>query len=143
MLQVLGVSIWTYQGPGSAKAAKDRVKAASEQFQPSGRIWLPILALYTPVHLFAFVVVSSFLLLPVRFAAAFWVGSLVVYYALTSQGNPQHTGEHPIHVPSPLILQEDYCDEYWEYQLCVTCESCASCRLYAQPALSHLYSLSC
>ena len=86
------MSIWTYQGPGSARAAKERVKAASEQFQPSGRIWLPILALYTPVHLFAFVVVSSFLLLPVRFAAAFWVGSLVVYYAVTSQGNPSHTG---------------------------------------------------
>lgn len=93
-LQVLGVSIWTFQGPSysTARAASEKVKAASEQIQPNSRIWLPILALYTPVHLFNFVVATSFLLLPAQVAAAFWVGSLIVYYAITSQGNPQHTG---------------------------------------------------
>ena len=62
------------------------------QRAPLHTVWLPIMALYTPVHIFCFVVVSSFLLVPAHYAAAFWVGGLVLYYILTSQGNPQHTG---------------------------------------------------
>jgi hypothetical protein len=92
VVQVLSLSIWTYKGPVTASEAKEQVFAASEQIVPKSQIWLPILALYTPVHLFSFVVVSSFLILPLRFAVTFWVASLLVYYAITLQGNPQHTG---------------------------------------------------
>lgn len=91
--KVLGMSIWTYQGPDTAKVAKQTVIAATEQITPRSNIWLPILAMYTPVHLFSFVVVFSFILLPIQVATAFWVGALVVYYAITGQNSPQHTGE--------------------------------------------------
>jgi hypothetical protein len=93
MMQVLSLSIWTYKVPASAGEAKEQVLAASERILvPKTQIWLPILALYTPVHLFSFVVVSTFLLLPLRFWVALWVTGLLIYYAITLQGNPQHTG---------------------------------------------------
>ena len=91
-MQLLGVSIWMYQGPKTAKEATERVLAASEQLQPAGRIWLPILVFYLNVHLLNFVVACTFLLFPARFVVAFWVGSLILYYAITGQGAPQHTG---------------------------------------------------
>jgi len=92
-LQVLSLSIWTYKVAATASEAKEQVMAASEAIVPNTQVWLPILALYTPVHLFSFVVVSTFLLLPLRFAVALWVTGLLIYYAITLQGNPQHTGE--------------------------------------------------
>ena len=71
--------------------AKESLVEAPQR-APLHTVWLPIMALYTPVHIFCFVVVSSFLLVPAHYAAAFWVGGLVLYYILTSQGYPQHTG---------------------------------------------------
>ena len=80
--------------------AKERLVEVPRGRPPLHAVWLPIMALYTPVHIFCFVVVSSFLLLPAHYAAAFWVGGLVLYYILTSQGYPQHTGR-----PLPPLLQ--------------------------------------
>lgn len=94
---MLGASIWIFQGPQKAKqtlaAAKAAVKELPRDMLPWTTLWLPILALYTPVHIFNFVLASSFALVPASYAAAFWVGTLVLYYALTSQDCPQHTGE--------------------------------------------------
>ena len=96
-MQVLSLSIWTYKVPASPGEAKEQVLAASGRiarlpWAPKSQLWLPILALYTPVHIFSFVVASTFLLLPLRFAAALWVTGLLLYYTITLQGNPQHTG---------------------------------------------------
>lgn len=89
LVQVLGVSIWTFQGPLSEPAA------VKQPLLPWSTVWLPILALYTPAHLFCCVVATSFVLLPAAHASAVWAGGLLLYYLLTSQGVPQHTGARP------------------------------------------------
>lgn len=62
--------------------------------QPVSRlaIWLPIMMLYTPVHIFCCIVVTSFFVMPPSFASALWAGSLMVYYGITGFGEPEHTG---------------------------------------------------
>ena len=107
LLQVLGLSIWTFKGPQSAKEAMvsagttvvelpDKLAASTSTWRHKANIWLPILMLYTPVHIFSCVVVSSFAVLPTQYAAAAWVGGLIVYYAVTAPGSPGHTGAHNI-----------------------------------------------
>lgn len=55
-------------------------------------VWLPILMMYSPVQVVCTALAISFMLAPAAFAAAFWVGSLAVYYAVTLPGAPEHTG---------------------------------------------------
>ena len=59
---------------------------------PWHSIWLPILMLYTPVHVLSAAVAVTFMLLPAEYAAALWIGGLTIYYALTSANAPEHTG---------------------------------------------------
>ena len=44
------------------------------------------------MHIFAAVVLLTFMALPPGVAGAAWGGGLVAYYALTSAGEPEHTG---------------------------------------------------
>ena len=90
-MQLLGVSVLTYQG-----APKSIVRTMShpvETTAPLLALWLPMLATFTPIHAFATVVILTFFLLPSHYAAAFWIGSLTVYYLLTGFGAPEHTGK--------------------------------------------------
>ncbi len=97
-MQLLGVSVLTFKaGPkGLVRKMSHPVEAAT----PWLALWLPMLATWTPIHTFATTVVLSFFLLPSQYAAAFWVGSLTVYYLLTGFGAPEHTGKA------------------WQYHLC-------------------------
>ena len=89
-MQLLGVSVLTYKGaPGKVlETVANPVRTAA----PLLALWLPMLGTFTPIHSFATVVVLTFFLLPANYAAAFWVGSLTVYYLLTGFGAPEHTG---------------------------------------------------
>ena len=49
--------------------------------------------LYTPLHVLSASVSVTFVLLPAEYAAALWIGGLVIYYALTSVNAPEHTGK--------------------------------------------------
>lgn len=93
---MLGISIWTYQGPKGVSelvdSAAEKVLQVPKEIVPLSVVWLPILALYTPVHLFCLVVVLTFCIFPASFAAALWTGTLTLYYILTLQGTPHHTG---------------------------------------------------
>lgn len=86
-LQVLGASIWTYKS--SDIVQRVRIKTYPAPWQS---VWLPVLFLYTPVHMCCFVFIMSFMLLPASYAMAFWVGSGALYYMITSPGHPEHTG---------------------------------------------------
>lgn len=94
--QVLSMSIWTYRGPPKPSqiitAPAESLLKAPKKIVPKSFVWLPILALYTPVHTFLFFMTFTFCILPTTIAAAFWTGFLILYYTITSQGNPQHTG---------------------------------------------------
>ena len=68
--------------------------ASAQSVRRVASAWLPIMMFYTPVHLFTTVVALSFLLLPLNYAAALWVGGLTVYYLVTGSGEPEHTGMH-------------------------------------------------
>ena len=48
--------------------------------------------LYTPVHFLCGSLAVSFAVLPAEYAAALWVGGLVIYYCLTGANKPEHTG---------------------------------------------------
>lgn len=90
MVQLLGVSVLTYKGaPGKVlEAAANPVRTAA----PLLALWLPMLATFTPIHSFITLVMLTFFLVPPNYAAAFWIGSLTVYYLLTGFGAPEHTG---------------------------------------------------
>lgn len=95
-IQVLGASIWVFRVPYQPQASSATWRKAEKQMPitavPWTTAWLPILALYTPVHIFSFIVALSFAVLPVNFAGAFWIGFFVLYYATTLQNQPHHTG---------------------------------------------------
>ncbi|KAK9829305.1 hypothetical protein WJX72_005048 [[Myrmecia] bisecta] len=89
----LGASILTF----NARPLSQKVLDVVGPIKPARRIpwltaWVPILMFYTPIHIFCFVVVLTFTVLPSNYAAAFWVGSLVMYYGITSGMEPHHTG---------------------------------------------------
>ena len=100
-VQLLGASIWTFKGKDIVATVTEAVsprfpRAAPADLSPRPpwhTIWLPILMLYTPVHALSAAVSVTFVLLPAEYAAALWVGGLVIYYALTSVNAPEHTGK--------------------------------------------------
>ena len=101
-LQFLGVSIWTYKGPGDRSVAQMVTQVVShpaEEAASWGAVWLPILMMYSPVQIVCTVFSLSFMLAPPSFAAAFWVGFMSLYYAITLPGAPEHTGQ-----PSPALI---------------------------------------
>eukprot|EP00210_Caulerpa_lentillifera_P002989 g2854.t1 len=53
---------------------------------------LPVLLMYSPVHLVCSFWVLSFSLLPTLPTMGFWTTVLSLYYWMTSKGNPKHTG---------------------------------------------------
>ena len=94
-LQVLGASIWTYKSSDIVQRVRIKTYPA-----PWHSVWLPVLFLYTPVHMCCFVFIMSFMLLPASYAMAFWVGSGALYYMITSPGHPEHTGEGCSNLPA-------------------------------------------
>lgn len=47
---------------------------------------------YTPAHMLVASIALTFALAPPEYAAAVWVGGLIIYYSLTSGNKPEHTG---------------------------------------------------
>lgn len=102
-VQFLGMSIWTWkEGSVAQGVAQTVVQVVTHPAQEAASwtaVWLPILMMYSPVQVVCTALALSFMLAPPAFAAAFWVGSLAVYYAVTLPGAPEHTGQpcHPSH----------------------------------------------
>lgn len=97
LLQFLGVSIWTYKDRSVAQIVTQVVSHPAEEAASWGAVWLPILMMYSPVQIVCTVFSLSFMLAPPSFAAAFWVGFMALYYAITLPGAPEHTGRfHPL-----------------------------------------------
>ena len=95
-VQFLGMSIWTWKDRGVAQGvAQTVVQVVTHPAKEAASwtaVWLPILMMYSPVQVVCTALAISFMLAPAAFAAAFWVGSLAVYYAVTLPGAPEHTG---------------------------------------------------
>ncbi|KAK9814027.1 hypothetical protein WJX73_009556 [Symbiochloris irregularis] len=90
---VLGISIFCYKRKELKQGVQTTIAMASwSSVMRTWNLWAPILMFYVPVHMFAAVFSISFLLLPLNYAAAFWVGSMTVYYLSTTVGEPEHTG---------------------------------------------------
>lgn len=94
-VQFLGVSIWTYKDRSVAQIVTQVVSHPAEEAASWGAVWLPILMMYSPVQIVCTVFSLSFMLAPPSFAAAFWVGFMALYYAITLPGAPEHTGGGP------------------------------------------------
>lgn len=92
----LGMSIWTYKdrsmAQGVAQTVRQVVTHPAQEAASWTAVWLPILMMYSPVQVVCTVFSLSFMLAPPSFAAAFWVGGLALYYAVTLPGSPEHTG---------------------------------------------------
>lgn len=91
--QLLGLSLLFFQG----KAARQLIRTASASLQIStAQSWLgllmPIVLMYTPVHVFFTLWTLSYTFLPVKWAVSLWVAFLVPYYGFTVVGHPHHTG---------------------------------------------------
>ena len=90
------MSIWTWKERGVAHGvAQTVVQVVTHPAKEAASwtaVWLPILMMYSPVQVVCTALAISFMLAPAAFAAAFWVGSLAVYYAVTLPGAPEHTG---------------------------------------------------
>lgn len=95
-LQFLGMSIWTWKdhsvAQGVAQTVVQVVTHPAQEAASWTAVWLPILMMYSPVQVVCTALAISFMFAPAAFAAAFWVGSLAVYYAVTLPGAPEHTG---------------------------------------------------
>lgn len=97
---MLGMSLLLFRSPKSTAAklmrAASGVLASSMSHPKQG--WLgtnmPIILMYTPVHVFFSLWTLSFVFLPLTVAVAVWVAFLVPYYGFTHRGNPAHTGTH-------------------------------------------------
>eukprot|EP00877_Chromochloris_zofingiensis_P005530 jgi/Chrzof1/14979/Cz09g23010.t1 len=90
---LLGLSLLFFQG----KAARQLIRTASASLQIStAQSWLgllmPIVLMYTPVHVFFTLWTLSYTFLPVKWAVSLWVAFLVPYYGFTVVGHPHHTG---------------------------------------------------
>ncbi|KAL3152102.1 hypothetical protein ABBQ32_001207 [Trebouxia sp. C0010 RCD-2024] len=92
----LGMSIWTWKdhsvAQGVAQTVVQVVTHPAQEAASWTAVWLPILMMYSPVQVVCTALAISFMFAPAAFAAAFWVGSLAVYYAVTLPGAPEHTG---------------------------------------------------
>ena len=101
-LQVLAISLLTFRGRKTGhpllRAASDTLRFGLEgRAAAAGANWvgknLPIILMYLPVHTFFALWVLSFTFLPLKWAVSVWAAYLIPYYASTTRGNPQHTGE--------------------------------------------------
>ena len=45
----------------------------------------------------------TFAALPCEYAAALWVGGVVIYYSLTSANKPEHTGQPPTQLKRGMV----------------------------------------
>ena len=79
---------------GVAQTVKQVVTHPAQEAASWTAVWLPILMMYSPVQVVCAVFALSFMIAPPSFAAAFWVGGLALYYAITLPGAPEHTGQH-------------------------------------------------
>lgn len=99
-LQMLGISLLLFRASPKSTAAK-LVRAATMSLsgarQATQQGWiganLPIILMYSPVHVFFTLWVLSFMFMPRWIALGLWVGYLVPYYVFTQMGNPAHTGK--------------------------------------------------
>jgi hypothetical protein len=107
-LQMLGLSLLFFRSPKSPAARLMRAASgaitASITISGSGsshpkQSWLganlPIILMYSPVHVFFSLWVLSYVFLPLHVAIAGWVAFLVPYYGFTQGGRPAHTGTEP------------------------------------------------
>lgn len=96
LVQFLGMSIWTWKersvAQGVAQTVVQVVTHPAQEAASWTAVWLPILMMYSPVQVVCTAFAISFTLAPAAFAAAFWVGGLALYYAVTLPGAPEHTG---------------------------------------------------
>lgn len=103
-MQMLGISLLLFRTSPKSTAAK-LMRAAGQTLSLSGsgtageasqQGWLganlPIILMYSPVHLFFTLGVLSFSFMPLKVAVALWVAYLLPYYLYTHIGNPAHTG---------------------------------------------------
>ena len=94
--QFLGMSIWTWKdrsvAQGVAQTVVHVVTHPAQEAASWTAVWLPILMMYSPVQVVCTALAMSFMVAPAAFAAAFWIGGLAVYYAVTLPGAPEHTG---------------------------------------------------
>jgi hypothetical protein len=100
LLQMLGLSLLFFRSPKSTaarlmRAASGALTATISSSHPKQN-WvganLPIILMYSPVHVFFSLWVVSYVFLPLHVALAGWVAFLVPYYGLTQGGRPAHTG---------------------------------------------------
>jgi hypothetical protein len=104
---MLGLSLLFFRSPKSTAARLMRAASgaitASITISGSGssshpkQNWiganLPIILMYSPVHVFFSLWVLSYVFLPLHVAIAGWVAFLVPYYGFTHRGGrPAHTG---------------------------------------------------
>lgn len=96
---MLGISLLLFRSPKSTAAKL--VLSASRRLSLTGgsdtkQSWLganlPIILMYSPVHVFFTLWVLSFMFMPLRLALTLWTVYLVPYYVVTQMGNPAHTG---------------------------------------------------
>jgi hypothetical protein len=75
---------------GIKAVQQPRATAAAAAARSS--IWIPILMMYLPVHIFFTALFATFAVLPAAYASAIWIGGCLVYYLSTIFGEPEHTG---------------------------------------------------
>lgn len=108
LLQMLGLSLLFFRSPKSTaarlmRAASGAITAtissngggsSNSSLPKQGWIGanLPIILMYSPVHVFFSAWVLSYVFLPLHVALAGWVAFLVPYYGFTQGGRPAHTG---------------------------------------------------
>lgn len=95
---MLGISLLLFRSSPKSTAAKIiRAVSFSGTRQDPQQSWiganLPIILMYSPVHVFFTLWVLSFMFMPLSVALTIWVAFLVPYYVFTRIGNPAHTGK--------------------------------------------------
>jgi hypothetical protein len=123
---MLGLSLLFFRSPKSTaarlmRAASGAITATISSSGSGGSLpkqsWLganlPIILMYSPVHVFFSLWVLSYVFLPLHVAVAGWVGFLVPYYGFTHQGRPAHTG-------TGMVAFEDWLCARWT-GMCIAC----------------------
>ncbi|CAL8469789.1 g9331 [Coccomyxa elongata] len=90
----LGVSIWMFKNDiRSGIKAVQQPKATAAAAAKRTSIWIPILMMYLPVHIFFTALFATFAVVPAAYASAIWIGGCLIYYLSTIFGEPEHTGK--------------------------------------------------
>ncbi len=91
--QFLGVSIWMFNDDlRSGIKAVQQPKATAAAAAKRTTIWIPILMMYLPVHMFFTALFATFAVVPAAYGSAIWIGGCLIYYLSTIFGEPEHTG---------------------------------------------------